>query len=164
MDHSSRDSTSARRGSPRRLRALAAATFLALALTGCVSITSNEDAARINDVTRSVSAEGYSVLLGTGTLGGPAQAALLEGELVLGSGNCFQVLDAAGTAVGVLFPQGTTVIGGAVPGLDIDGKKFIVGDKVALGGGFGSLSDKAGQSAGACVGEQELFVVHTLEP
>lgn len=163
MDDSGRDSSSARRGSPRWLAALAGAAFLALTLTGCLSMTSNDESGKIKDVTRIVSTEGYSVLLSTGTLGGPAQAALLEGELVLGAGNCFQVLDADGAVPGLLFPQGTTVIGGAVPGLDIDGKRFSVGHKVAFGGGFGSLGDKARQSAGGCAGGHELFVVQSLE-
>lgn len=142
---------------------LAAVAVVALGLSGCVSVSSTEQPRTVNQVNRSVSPDGYSALLSREASGGPAMSAGLDGELVLSSGNCFQVLDDTGEAWAVMFPKETTIVGGPVPGLDLAGRKFSVGDKIRLGGGSIPLGAEGREAAGGCAGERELFVVHTLE-
>ncbi|GAA4365303.1 hypothetical protein GCM10023166_09930 [Paeniglutamicibacter cryotolerans] len=142
---------------------MAAVATMAWGLCGCMTVSSTDQPRTINQINRSVSTDGYLALMNHEASGRPAMSAGLDGELVLSAGNCFQVLDDAGEAVAVMFPRETAILGGAVPGLDIAGRTFSVGDRIGLGGGSSPLSAEARKAAGGCAGDRELFLVHTIE-
>lgn len=145
------------------LTSTVALAALALGLSGCITMSSGEPKFEVQTVNRVISPDGYSVLASGSSGNGNSMQAGLNGELVLGPGNCIQVLDDTGEAQAVVFPKGTSIVTGPVPGLEVEGKKFAIGDTVGFGGGFMTLSSKARTEAGSCAGDRQPFIVHTVE-
>lgn len=86
--------------------------------------------------------------------------ALLEGDLKIGPTGCLGVDQAESGFVPVIFPAGTIVTGGSPLELQVRGRNYLVGDSIALSGGFTAaqpLIDK-GAYPEKCAAAEVFFV------
>lgn len=96
-----------------------------------------------------------------------ADQALLQGTLTTGPGNCLGVKTAEGSVELPVFP-GTTMLteaAGQAPGIDIEGHKYLVGEKVKFAGGRAPVMEADRRKIAKCgtaAGASEIFFIQQI--
>lgn len=96
-----------------------------------------------------------------------ADQALLQGTLITGPGNCLGVKTVEGVVELPAFP-GTTMLteaAGQAPGIDIEGHKYQLGEKVKFAGGRAPVAEADRRKIAKCgsaAGESEIFFIQQI--
>lgn len=142
----------AKPSNPLRIAALAALATMGLA--ACVGGTGPSGLTLTKGIPRAV--------IGDYTLGGPAQSGAGDGKLLVAEGGCFRLDSGGGQKYLLVFPQGTEILTEGQPGVQLDGKRYLVGSETTFGGGYRKLTSAERHSAAACQPDGEVFFIQAL--
>ncbi len=98
-------------------------------------------------------------------VGGASMQALLTGTLSVGRGNCLGIATDKGTAVPA-FPHTAVLLDGGRIGIDIQGRRYLVGDQVSFGGGLTVLGEDEKRDLAPCLaeGDTDIFLIQSFGP
>ncbi len=101
-------------------------------------------------------------VIGDYALDGASQAGEGQGTLLISAGGCLRLDAGGGQEYLLVFPQGTEILSDGRPGVQIQGKRYLVGDEATFGGGYRTLDNAEQHSVADCQPEGEAFLIQAL--
>lgn len=139
---------------PNPIRIAALAALATAGLTACTGGAGHNGLTLTEGNPRAV--------IGDYTLDGASQGGEGQGKLTIANGGCLRLDSGGGQEYLLVFPHGTEMLSNGRPGVDIQGKRYLVGDEATFGGGYRTLDNAEHHSVADCQPDGEVFVVQAL--